>query len=79
MKKFIIAVAAVALMGSVASAQTVRTEHSVTVKKKHFKKHHRMHARDGYYRPGIPTRDPGRYSNLPGKDAANSKAFIQDH
>ena len=78
MKKLIIAAAAVVLMGSVAAAQTVRTEQTIAVKKKHYKKH-RSHAWDGYYRPGIPRHDPGRYSNLPGKDAAYSKAFIQDH
>lgn len=78
MKKIIVAVAAVVLMGSVASAQTVRSEQTVTVKKKHYKKY-RSHAADGYYRPGIPRHDPGRYSNLPGKDATYSKAFIQDH
>lgn len=78
MKKLIVAVAAVVLMGSVASAQTVKTDQTVTVKKKQYKKH-RSHVYSGYYEPGIPKHDPGRYRNLPGKDADYSKAFIQDH
>lgn len=43
-----------------------------------FKRHHHV-TTDGYYSPGIPRHDPGRYSNLPGKDAQSSKAYIQDH
>jgi hypothetical protein len=42
-------------------------------------KTHRHVTTDGYYTPGIPRHDPGRYSNLPDKDALNSKAYIQNH
>ncbi len=77
MKRTLVAAAAVVLIGGVASAQTVKSDQSVTVKKKQFKKP-RLHVSGGDYVPGIPKHDPGSYSNLPGKDADYSKAFIQD-
>ncbi len=82
MKKFLIAVTAAALigapLGSVASARS--TSPDVTVKQTTKHKKQRSHVTtDGYYSPGIPKSDPGRYSNLPGKDREQSKAYIQDH
>ncbi|MFA6266166.1 MAG: hypothetical protein WC670_10705 [Pseudolabrys sp.] len=74
MKTFICAaLAAVLLSGTAYAGSTTTTKHHAKIKR-----HHHLSA-DGYYRPGIPTRDPGRYSNLPGKDALYSKAYIQDH
>lgn len=71
MKTLLIAALSAALMSGTAFAGTTYIRH-------HAKRHHHVTA-DGYYRPGIPRHDPGRYSNLPGKDAAYSKAYIQDH
>lgn len=71
MKAIIVGIFTIALMSGAASA---RDKHHAKIK------HHRHHVTsDGYYAPGIPKRDPGRYSNLPGKDAQQSKAYIQDH
>lgn len=87
MKKFLIGLSAAALLAGVASAnaqdsdrrsgaRNMQAPHaSTTVKKKRYYSGMR---RDGYSTLP-PKRDYGRYSNLPGKDALNSKAFIQDH
>ncbi|KQZ00772.1 hypothetical protein ASD45_07830 [Pseudolabrys sp. Root1462] len=72
MKKLIIAAVTTALVASVAPAMAAGKKH-------HAKRYHHHVTRDGYYVPGIPKRDPGRYSNLPGKDAQYSKAYIRDH
>ena len=72
MKKLIIAAVATALVAGVAPAVAAGKKHDV-------KRYHHHVTRDGYYVPGIPKRDPGRYSNLPGKDAQYSKAYIRDH
>jgi hypothetical protein len=72
MKKLIAMAVVTALVASVAPAMAAGKKH-------HGKRYHHYVTRDGYYKPGIPKRDPGRYSNLPGKDAQFSKAFIRDH
>ena len=77
-KKFLIALSAVALLTGAASAQS--TDDTTSVRSdtvKHAKKH--RHATTDGYSAKMPSRDPGRYSNLPGKDGLNSKARIQDH
>ncbi len=73
MKVFVIAILSTALLSGTAWAGTHK--HHAKVKRHH---HHHVTA-DGYYTPGIPRHDPGRYSNLPGKDATYSKAYIRDH
>lgn len=93
MKKFLIAVTAAALLSGPALAQTtgdkdqmnkdsqmgVKADAATPAKKKH-RATTTGQATDGHgYPVRPPVRDPGRYSNLPGKDGANSKAFIQDH
>ncbi|MDI1346234.1 MAG: hypothetical protein PSV22_19355 [Pseudolabrys sp.] len=93
MKKFLVAVTAVALLSGPALAQNtgvkeqMNKESSMGVKPDAAtpaKKKHRATTtgqatdKQGYtVRP--PVNDPGRYSNLPGKDGATSKAHIQDH
>jgi len=84
MKTLIIAGLAAALACGTASAQTTgmaSSKDTVTAAKpKAVKKHHSGRRADGYYAGiGIPKRDPGRYSNLPGKDSLYSKSYIQDH
>lgn len=93
MKALIIAGLATALACGAASAQTTgaapakdtttETKVSDTIKvpaKKHAKVKRSMRRADGYYAGnGIPKNDPGRYSNLPGKDSLYSKSYIQDH
>jgi hypothetical protein len=70
MKVFLIAALSTVLLSGTALA---RTTHDAKIKtNRHVTTH-------GYYTPGIPRHDPGRYSNLPGKDKLNSKAYIQDH
>lgn len=84
MKTLLIASVAAALVCGPALAQTTGSAprdpaiQSHVKAKPYAKKRARVSA-DGYYRPGIPKRDAGRYSNLPGKDADYSKAYIQDH
>jgi hypothetical protein len=81
MKKFLIGLAAVALLSGTASAQTTTTvtDQKVTVKKHtpHVK-HQSSTTGAGGYTTLPPTRDYGRYSNLPGKDKLNSKAYIEN-
>ena len=82
MKKFLIGLAAVALLSGTASAQTTTTttDQKITVKKHtpHVK-HRSSTTGSGGYTTLPPKRDYGRYSNLPGKDKLNSKAYIEDH
>jgi hypothetical protein len=70
MKGFLIAALSTVLLSGTALAGTT---HDAKIKT------HRHVTTDGYYTPGIPRHDPGRYSNLPDKDALNSKAYIQNH
>lgn len=70
MKAIIFGILTMALMTAGASASAKHL-----AKAKHYRHHVTS---DGYYALGIPKRDPGRYSNLPGKDAQQSKAYIQD-
>ncbi len=82
MKKFLIGLAAVALLSGTASAQTTTTtDQKVTVKKDAapVKKHRAGTTGSGGYTTLPPKRDYGRYSYLPGKDKLNSKAYIEDH
>jgi hypothetical protein len=80
MKTLIIGALSAALLSGTAYAGTADIQAGTTTAKHHAKIKRYYHATtDGYYKPGIPRHDPGRYSNLPGKDAAYSKAFIQDH
>jgi hypothetical protein len=72
MKTLIIAAVATALIAGAGPAMAAGKKH-------HAKRYHHYVTRDGYYVHGIPKRDPGRYSNLPGKDAQYSKAYIRDH
>ena len=72
MKKLIVAAVATALIASIAPAMAAGKKHQA-------KRYHHYVTRDGYYKPGIPKRDLGRYSNLPGKDAQYSKAYLRDH
>ncbi len=75
MKALLIAALCAALLSGTALAGT-------TIASKHYakiKRHHHHVTTGGYYKPGIPRHDPGRYSNLPGKDADYSKAYIRDH
>lgn len=72
MKTLIIAAVAAALVAGAGPAMATSYKH-------HAKRYHHHVTRNGYYVPGIPKRDPGRYSNLPGKDAQYSKAYIRDH
>ncbi len=93
MKKLLVAVTAVALLSGPALAQSTGTkeqtnkETSMGVnadaaapakKKQRATTTGQATDRQGYtVRP--PVKDPGRYSNLPGKDGATSKSHIQDH
>ena len=70
MKAFLIAALSAVLLSGTALAGT---KHHAKIKTHHHVTTH------GYYTPGIPRHDPARYSNLPGKDELNSKAYIQDH
>lgn len=82
MKKLIVAAVATALVASIAPAMAageMAAGNMAAGKKHHAKRFHHYVTRDGYYKPGIPKRDPGRYNNLPGKDAQYSKAYIRDH
>ena len=72
MKTFIIAAVATALVAGAGPAMAAGKKH-------HAKRYYHHVTRGGYYVPGIPKRDPGRYSNLPGKDAQYSKAYVRDH
>lgn len=93
MRKFLVAVTAVALLSGPALAQNtsakeqmnketqmgVKPDVAAPVKKKQ-RATTTGQATDGRgYTTHPPVRDPGRYSNLPGKDGATSKAHIQDH
>jgi predicted porin len=82
MKKFLIALSAITMLAGAASAQTTTTtDNKASVQSdtvKHVKKRHYQATTDGYSKK-MPTRDAGRYSNLPGKDGLNSKAFLVDH
>lgn len=78
MKKFLIGLAAVALLSGAAAAQTATTtDHKVTVKKHsaHVKKPGASTTGSSGYTTLPPTRDAGRYSNVPGKDELNSKVY----
>ncbi len=82
MKTLLIAALAVGLAGGTAAAQstTSSTKKETTGQSTKQTKPKRGHmSADGYYRPGIPKSDAGRYKNLPGKDADFSKAYIEDH
>ena len=80
MKKFLIGLAAIALLSAPASAQTTTTtDQKVKVKNvAHVKKHRPVTTGSGGYTTLPPTHDYGRYSNLPGKDKLNSKAYIEN-
>jgi opacity protein-like surface antigen len=81
MKAILIAAATAVLLSGAAYAGDVKNESGVktTTTKMHVQKRHRSGARADGYTTLPPKRDYGRYSNLPGKDALNSKAYIQDH
>lgn len=81
MKTLIIAALAAGLTCGTAAAQsTTNAKKETTGQSTQQTKSKRGHmSADGYYRPGIPKSDPGRYKNLPGKDADFSKAYIEDH
>ena len=80
MKTVVIAALAAGLACGTAAAQSTTTKKETTGQSSKSLKTKRDHrSGDGYYRPGIPKSDPGRYKNLPGKDADFSKAYIQDH
>lgn len=83
MKALIIAALAAGLACGTAAAQSTTATSSkkeTTGQSTHQTKSKRGHmSADGYYRPGLPKSDPGRYKNLPGKDADFSKAYIEDH
>ena len=82
MKTLLIAALATGLVVGPAAAQsTITTTKKETTGQsaKHYKTKRGHRSADGYYRPGIPKADAGRYNNLPGKDADYSKAFIKDH
>jgi hypothetical protein len=84
MKKFLVGLAAVALLTGTAVAQTTTTnstDQQITVKKNTatIKKHRAGTTGSGGYTTLPPKHDYGRYSNLPGKDKLNSKAYIEDH
>lgn len=92
MKKFLVVLAGVALLSGTAWAQnanvtdqpaSVKSDAAGPAKPMKVKKHRSTttgQATDGQgYTTRPPVRDPGRYSNLPGKDGATSKAHIQDH
>jgi hypothetical protein len=83
MKKFLVALSAVALLTGVAPAQSNDNNFKASAEsdvRKPVKKH-RPSATTGSsgYTIHPPKHDAGRYSNLPGKDGLNSKAFLQDH
>jgi hypothetical protein len=81
MRKFLIGLAAIALLTGIASAQTTTTTDQKMTVKKHAPhvKHRSSTTGSGGYTTLPPTRDYGRVSNLPGKDKLNSKAYIEDH
>ena len=81
MKTLLIAALAAGLACGTAAAQSTTTKSKETTgqSSKSLKSKRGQMAADGYYRSGIPKSDPGRYKNLPGKDADFSKAYIQDH
>lgn len=82
MKTLLIAALAAGLACGTAAAQSTTTsgKKETTGQSTQQTKPKRGHmSADGYYRPGIPKSDPGRYKNLPGKDADFSKAYIEDH
>jgi hypothetical protein len=81
MKTLLIATLAAGLACGTAAAQSNtydKSKETTGQSSQHLKSKHGRASADGYYRPGIPTSDPGRYKNLPGKDADYSKAYIQD-
>lgn len=80
MRTLLMAALAAGLACGTAAAQSTTTKKETTGQSTQHIKSKRGHmSADGYYRPGIPKSDPGRYKNLPGKDADYSKAYIQDH
>ena len=80
MKTLMIAALAAGLACGTAAAQsTTTTKKETTGQSIQTKPKRGNKSADGYYRPGIPKADAGRYKNLPGKDADFSKAYIQDH
>jgi len=81
MKTLVIAALAAGLACGTAAAQstTTTTKKETTGQSTHAHSKRGHKSADGYYRPGIPKADAGRYKNLPGKDADFSKAYIQDH
>jgi len=80
MKTLVIAALAAGLACGTAAAQSTTAKKETTGQSSKSLKTKRGHmSADGYYRPGIPKADPGRYKNLPGKDADFSKAYIEDH